>query len=173
MKKPGKNKSGIPVLQDDEDLTAHFLGEEPSGRGPGDFVALLEQSLDATAVQDALETKEANGAGLSPERMTEQLRQYPRPQSELDLHHYTASDAAARTEYFIRSAAQRGLKTLRVITGKGLHSGGRAVLPDVVEQVLVSLKRKDIVLTFVWEHRSKTRSGSVIVYLRKKSPDRT
>jgi len=171
MKKPVRNKSGVTVLKDDEDLAAHFLGEESSGGGRADFAALLEQTLDPAAVQQALAVKETGADGSPPQRMSDKLRQYPPPQAELDLHHYTASDAAAQTEFFIKSAAQRGLKTLRIIVGRGLHSEGRAVLPDVVERALVSLKHQDIVLSFAWEKRSKTRSGAVIVYLRKKSPE--
>lgn len=171
MKKPGKNKCGVTLLKADEDLAAHFLGEESSGGGHADFEALLEQTLDPAAVQQALALKQTGSAGELPQRMHEQLRHYPRPQAELDLHNYTASDAAAQTEFFVKSAAQRGVKTLRIIVGRGLHSEGRAVLPDVVERALAGLKRQEIVLSFAWEKHSKTRSGAVIVYLVKQSPD--
>jgi len=65
----------------------------------------------------------------------------------------------------IKSARQRGLQTLRVITGKGLHSYGKAVLPEVVEEKVVELKKQNLILTFRWEKGSKRKSGALIVYL--------
>jgi hypothetical protein len=41
------------------------------------------------------------------------------------------------------------------------------VLPDVIEDLLVDLKARDIVLGFSWERKKKSRSGAVIVYLRQ------
>ena len=49
--------------------------------------------------------------------------------------------------------------------GKGLHSQGGAVLPDVIEDLAVALKRQKVVLTYRWEKRIKRKSGSLIVYL--------
>ena len=49
--------------------------------------------------------------------------------------------------------------------GKGLHSEDRAVLPDVIEDLLTDMKREDIVLSYRWEKRVKRKSGAVIVYL--------
>jgi hypothetical protein len=41
------------------------------------------------------------------------------------------------------------------------------VLPDTIEDLLTRLKTQDIVLGFAWERKKKSRSGSVIVYLRQ------
>ncbi|OQX20720.1 MAG: hypothetical protein BWK80_35435, partial [Desulfobacteraceae bacterium IS3] len=57
------------------------------------------------------------------------------------------------------------LRTVRIIVGKGLHSEGKAVLRDVVEEKLVSLKREGMILSFKWEKTNKLKSGAIIVYL--------
>ncbi len=83
----------------------------------------------------------------------------------MDLHGYTAAEAQSGTEAFIRKARNKGIHTLRLITGKGLHSQGKAVLPDVVERKLIELKQKKWVLGYKWEKKDKRKSGAVIVYL--------
>jgi len=56
-------------------------------------------------------------------------------QDELDLHEMIRSDALQATTSFLDSSYDKGLKKVRIITGKGLHSkGGEAVLrPAVIE----------------------------------------
>ncbi len=83
----------------------------------------------------------------------------------MDLHGCTSVDVGARVENRIVSLRREGVRTLRIIVGKGLHSPGRAVLPDLVEKKLAELKRKGSVLTFHWEKRGKLKSGALIVYL--------
>jgi hypothetical protein len=39
------------------------------------------------------------------------------------------------------------------------------VLPDVVEDKLIELKRQNIVLAYEWDKKKKSKSGAVIVYL--------
>ncbi len=56
---------------------------------------------------------------------------------------------------------------MRIIVGKGLHSDPGPVLPDTIEDLLLDLKARDIVLGFSWERKKKSRSGAVIVYLRQ------
>jgi hypothetical protein len=65
----------------------------------------------------------------------------------------------------VRTAAADGRLTLRLIVGKGLHSADGAVLPDVIEDLLLALKRESLVLTFDWDKGVKRKSGAVIVYL--------
>jgi DNA-nicking Smr family endonuclease len=54
---------------------------------------------------------------------------------------------------------------LRIITGKGLHSPGAPVLPDVVEQKLHELKEKKLIKSFEWEKKRKSASGALLVFL--------
>jgi DNA-nicking Smr family endonuclease len=93
------------------------------------------------------------------------MREYPPPQETLDLHGETAVVAERKTVSFIHMSGAEGLKTVRIITGKGLHSpGGRAVLPDVVESQLAVLKHDGVIFNYVWEKKVKSKSGAVLVY---------
>jgi DNA-nicking Smr family endonuclease len=100
-------------------------------------------------------------------RPTDHLREYPPPQEELDLHRRTGPEAQRGIESFIQTARGRGLLTLRIITGRGLHSNGPAVLPGVAESKLLELKERGLVLAYRWEKEKKDRSGAIIVYLRQ------
>jgi len=164
-----KNKltrSGIPLLDPSDDLAAHFLGAGKEDHAEEDFTKLLEASLSAENVRRARGEKEDVQQRQQPVPVAEQVRQYPSVQDELDLHGLPSADAAAQTRIFLLDAARRGFKTLRIITGKGLHSERGSVLRDIIEQVLVELKRTGVALTFVWEKQAKTKSGSVLVYLK-------
>ncbi len=94
------------------------------------------------------------------------VKGYPPSQETLDLHGCTGDEADQKTINFVTSARQRTLKTVQIITGKGLHSpGGVAVLPDIVEQRLRLLKKQGDIVSFRWEKRLKAKSGTVLVYL--------
>ena len=57
-------------------------------------------------------------------------------QDELDLHEMLLDDAVAATRAFLDSSYSNGLKKVRIITGKGIHSkGGEAVLRPAVLNV--------------------------------------
>lgn len=59
------------------------------------------------------------------------------PVATLDLHGDTAMDAERRARDFIKTQSRisRG-QVIRIITGRGLGSRGRPVLPGVVRKVL-------------------------------------
>ena len=60
-------------------------------------------------------------------------------QDELDLHEMLLDDAVAATRSFLDSSYSKGLKKVRIITGKGIHSkGGEAVLRPAVTDVCQS-----------------------------------
>ena len=58
----------------------------------------------------------------------------------LDLHGDTADAARSRAERWLRAEQAAGERTVRLITGRGLHSVGPPVLPTEIEQLLKSLK---------------------------------
>jgi DNA-nicking Smr family endonuclease len=63
---------------------------------------------------------------------------------------------------FIERSVNQRIRTVRVITGKGLHSQHmKSVLPELTEKKLGELRRTGKVLTF---RREKT-GGSYLVYL--------
>ncbi|MFU8819488.1 MAG: Smr/MutS family protein [Desulfurivibrio sp.] len=125
------------------------------------FATVVEQYLDhqATAQTDI------NGGLLRPSP-TEIIKSYPPPQEELDLHGMTAEEGEKAVRRFIEDCLSLRLATLRIITGKGLHSRGQPVLPSVTEAVLEELKQGGAILAHRWARKRQGReSGALIVYL--------
>jgi len=170
MKRRTTSRTGIRVLDADEDFREVFLGEQGEKPAPEDFAAMLEQSFSETDQQSLLRQKQSPAMSKNPVPVREKIKRYPAPEDELDLHGCTAREAEEKAEKFLESARLRGLQTVRIIVGKGTRSPGRAVLPDVIEDILVVQKKTDAILTFQWEKSAKRKSGAVIVYLRKKGP---
>lgn len=159
------SKKAIRILTEQDDLLELFTGEKSGGKSRENFSEMLEQSLSDNHVQTFIDEKNDNISPKPPLTTIQTIKKYPAPQDELDLHGYTAAEAERKAESFIRNARQNGLQTLRIIVGKGLHSEGRAVLPDVIEDKVVLLKKSKLVLTFTWESHAKRKSGAMIVYL--------
>jgi hypothetical protein len=81
---------------------------------------------------------------------------------------HTIGATFAQTIFTITTSAGTGGRITpsgAIIVGKGLHSQGKAILPDVVEKKITRLKRKKWLLGFEWEKKDKRKSGSLIVYL--------
>lgn len=167
--KPGwqVNKHGLPILREKDSLLELFAAEKDENQTDTKETADMPEHWFADeSFQRVLQEKEEGIQPVRPMRVWEKIRNYPLPEAELDLHGFTARKAEARTEAFIYNAHRKGLRTLRIIVGKGTRSKGRAVLPDVVETTVVRLKKKQLVFTFKWEKAGKLRSGAMIVYLR-------
>jgi hypothetical protein len=58
----------------------------------------------------------------------------------LDLHGDTAEEARRRAELWLAEQHSLGVRTVRIITGKGLHSVGPPVLRGEIEALLRSLR---------------------------------
>ncbi|MDF1578580.1 MAG: Smr/MutS family protein [Desulfobulbales bacterium] len=160
----GKKKN-IPRL-DREDFYSAF-GAAPENEPS--FPEELEKNLARTDIKSIL--REKGGPGKKPLSDREKLQSYPPPQEELDLHGHTGGEAERKTANFIRQAAALKYRTIRIITGKGLHSDGPAVLPDVVEGKLQELQAEKLIFAFAWEKGEKHRSGAVLVYLPEQADD--
>jgi DNA-nicking Smr family endonuclease len=173
---PQVNRHGIPVFQKDADLTVYFSEADPGfptrpepAKSPADdpkeFENLMESALEGLDQTAMMERKRDEPPSPRRPSLRRRLRDYPPPQAELDLHGLTSVQAAERTERFVRESRQRGRRTVLIITGRGLHSDGRPVLPDVVENRIAALRQRNWILTFQWERGSKRRSGALIVFL--------
>ena len=68
------------------------------------------------------------------------------PTDKLDLHKLSAPEAEVRVRNFLQRhvRSSRG-KVVYIITGKGSHSDGPAVLPGVVNELLREEFRRDVV----------------------------
>lgn len=146
------NKHGIKVL--DTSLEHKNFAEEEEN-----FSELLEESFKIRKPGPAKKS--------SPVPIKKRLKRYPPVEAELDLHGYTTIGAQMRTRSFITSNKLKGLFTVRIIVGKGLHSDTGPVLPDVVEDVVREMKKQDLVIFYEWDKKKKTRSGALIVYLKQ------
>lgn len=58
-------------------------------------------------------------------------------EAELDLHMMTRDEARKEVTAFLEEAEMHGLRKIRIITGKGLHSeGGTGILNSYVKGLL-------------------------------------
>ena len=116
--------------------------------------------------EGVLQREEARRAEAKRQQRESGIQRSLSPQETLDLHGCTAQEAEAKTQRFIEASGRHGLKTVRIITGKGLHSpGGKAVLPDLIELQLSLLRKDGAITAFQWERKLKDRSGALLVYL--------
>jgi len=160
------NRTGVRQLSRDEDLSLLFSGNQEQPDTAKGFSELLEESLRQPGGGCwPLKPEQAVAPDRKPLPVHEQIKHYPRPQDELDLHGHTAEAAAEKIDAFLQAARLRGIRTVRLVVGRGRHSRVAAVLPDVAEQKVVALKKQGLLRTFVWERRCKLSSGALIVYL--------
>ena len=84
----------------------------------------------------------------------------------VDLHGLTGAEASRRAEQWIRDRQAEGVRTVIVVTGRGLHSQGIPVVRNEVEHVLQRLKG-----TLVARWESAHFGGSFRIELRKPPPE--
>ncbi len=167
--KPGSDKDLLSIHhkpESESDCASECDPVHDSGMSDKEFAELLEISLKGKNMNKMLQEKKERGA---PKKvpLSKRLKKYPPPESKLDLHGFTSDGATIKADSYIRNAFRNGLFTIKIIVGKGIHSEFGAVLPGVIEDLLVKLKNSRIILHFAWERKSKTRSGAIIVYLNQ------
>lgn len=152
-KKITRHKGGLPQLTDDD---FHFGGDLPE-REQESFAEMFDSiSFDREAL-----------AGMNSERGGKPGKKiiYPSPQERLDLHGLTGPEAERKVTNFLLTARKKGLRTVAVITGKGLHSQGLPVLRDLVEGMTKAMKIGKEIRNYVWENGQREKSGAIIIYL--------
>ena len=157
-----RDKHGIPILSAEDSQAMDRMFMENGG---DDFSRLLNESLGQKSREVMLDEKGTRNVRRKPLTFKQKISRYPLPQSQLDLHGYTSIKAELRAETYLKNAFNSHIHTLIIIVGKGLHSEEGAVLPDVVENLLIRLRKAHIVFYYEWERQKKSQSGSVIVYL--------
>ena len=157
-----KTRQGVDLLSADDKLFDNSIDEKEPEKS---FSEMVEESFSDRSNIDMI--KEKISASFEDMRSNESIKSkaYPDPQDEIDLHGLTAEEAELKTDFFIRDSKIKGLSTICIIVGKGIHSQGKAVLPDIVERKIIDLKREGQIFTFKWEKGKKHKSGAVIVYL--------
>lgn len=125
-----------------------------------DMEELLETYGSREAIESAAREKE-EAEDLS-EDIGVMVKGYPKVQRELDLHGMTGSEAMFELQNFIDRSIHQRVLTVRVITGKGLHSKHFvSVLPEKTEKKLAEMKRSGKVLAF----RRERDGGAFTIYL--------
>ena len=157
-----QTKQGVKKLSIEDDL---FNDIEEENEPEESFYELLEDSLSDISSQNLIKEKIAASSKKIELSKSTKLSKYPEPQDEIDLHGLKGDEAELKADFFIRDSKARGLVTIRIIVGKGTHSEGRAVLPDIVEGKIIDLKREGQIYSFKWEKGRKLKSGAVIIYL--------
>ena len=101
-----------------------------------------------------------------PETVLRRLRRGDyRIESEIDLHGLTVVEARARLREFLRTAATRRLRCLRIVHGKGLRSGTRGPVLKIAVNTL--LRRIGLVLAFTSAAMCDGGTGATLVLLRE------
>ena len=83
----------------------------------------------------------------------------------LDLHGYTGTEAGRKTEQWLRDRQAEGVRTVVVVTGRGLHSPWLPVLRREIEHLLQGLQG-----TLVASFGAEDFGGSFRVELRRPPP---
>lgn len=163
-KPPGAKTGKQPIrkLAISDDLGVLFSHDQESDT-PHSFASALATGIPATTLSEILAEKE--DLPTPAQSLQAAIRNSPPPQDRIDLHGCTASEAETKTENFLARARRNHLKTVMVITGKGLHSPEGSVLKDIIETRLKIMKNDGLILAYLWEKKSLEKSGALLVYL--------
>lgn len=137
-----------------------------------DQQAVLQEALsDVFDVTTLLETDES----LSYRRpsvgadVVRKLRQgHWSIQNQLDLHGLRRDGAREMLTLFIRECQRRGIRCVRIVTGKGLGSPGKT--PVIKHKMYGWLIQKQEVLAFVQARPAEGGAGALIVLLAPAAP---
>ncbi|MDR2589140.1 MAG: Smr/MutS family protein [Spirochaetales bacterium] len=86
-------------------------------------------------------------------------------EDKLDLHGMTREEAQRRLGDFITARARKGRRKVLIIHGRGLNSGGEAVLPQLVRS---ELEKNPHVVDFGSAGPSDGGAGALCVFLSRR-----
>jgi len=161
---PPKGAKGIRRLSSQDDL-GEIFSQDSIGQTPQNFASFFAGERFADALLSEILDEKGENLVSSPASPQARLRKSLPPQAQLDLHGCTSREAEFKTENFLRRAKDDHLRTVLVITGKGLHSPEGSVLKDVIESRLKIMESEKKILAYRWEKNGREQSGGLIVYL--------
>lgn len=133
--------------------------------------AALQDLLDGDIVFDVLvsgETIQGHVVGLDEKSLYALTSGQHSPEARLDLHGMNALQAFQALVPFFRSAWQKGLRTVIVVTGRGVNSPtGMAVLRHKLHTWLIQEPFKRVVMAFSTARPGDGGAGSMYILLRK------
>lgn len=150
-----KNRHGLDILDD--------LVSDSATKNSDDETQLFETLLE----ESFSKTKASSRPNYKPVPLKKRLKRYPPVEKKIDLHGMTGIQAQTRARSFIQTCKEQGLFTIRVVVGKGLHSSFGPVLPDLIEDLVNQMKKEGTVLWFEWDNKIKSKSGSLVIYLKQ------
>lgn len=154
---PGKGREVVPGMEAKKNAA---MAE------PG-FEELLGQSLEFTLMYSD-EYLEGHVAGLDELIMNRLRAGQMSPEAHLDLHGLNAEQAFETLRVFMRDAWFKSLRTVLVVTGRGLNSPfGQGVLRRKLQTWLTQEPFKRVVLGFCTARPHDGGPGSIYVLLRK------
>jgi DNA-nicking Smr family endonuclease len=139
----------------------------PRQREADEKAALQEALSDEVDIESLLLTDDGlsfHRNGVGPDVVTRLRRGHWSIQGELDLHGLRREEARDELAGFMREAARRGWRCLRVVHGKGLGSPGRE--PVLKGKVQRWLGQHADVLAFTQASAPQGGAGALIVLLR-------
>jgi dsDNA-specific endonuclease/ATPase MutS2 len=141
-----KRISGTDMVQDSDDRMTHWLNLYPPRQ----------------ADKSGREPAPPRGESKSPylDDIINAL-----PGVTLDLHGMTGVEAEALIKKALRDAVKRGIRKISIIHGRGLHSDGNPVLPELVKKVLTGSEE---VIRFGNEPRNRGGDGATWAILRSR-----
>ena len=144
---------------------------EPRQRQRDEAAALRETMSDGFDVDSLLET-DATLSFRRPDIGPDVVRKLRRGgwviQAQIDLHGLRRDEAREQLAAFLREAARRGLRCVRVIHGKGNGSPGKE--PVLKQRVHSWLVQKAAVIAFTQARAAEGGSGALVVLLQPKAP---
>ncbi len=139
----------------------------PRQREADEQAALQEAMSDEVDIESLLLTDDGlsfHRAGIGPDVVTRLRRGFWSIQAELDLHGLRREQAREATAAFLREAALRGWRCVRVVHGKGHGSPGKQ--PVLKAKAQRWLGQSAAVLAFTQASAPQGGAGALIVLLR-------
>jgi DNA-nicking Smr family endonuclease len=139
---------------------------EPRQRQLDEQAALQQSMSDEVDIESLLLTDDGlsfRRAGVGADVVTRLRRGHWAIQAEIDLHGLRREEAREQLAAFVRAAAQRGQRCLRVVHGKGHGSPGRE--PVLKARVLRWLGQCAEVIAFAQASGPQGGAGALIVLL--------
>jgi DNA-nicking Smr family endonuclease len=128
----------------------------------------ISDEVDITTLLDTDEHLSFRRPGVGMDVVHKLRRGQWSIQRQVDLHGLRTDDARSALTTFVRDAHKQGIRCVRVVTGKGLGSPGKApVLKDKVHRWLV---QKNEVVAFVQAPPAQGGAGALVVLLQPLRP---
>jgi DNA-nicking Smr family endonuclease len=137
-----------------------FMLEADEAAVPGE---LLDMAFDPALMEVGEELSYLRD-GYPPKLLRQLKRGQYSVQDDIDLHHMNVSAAQASISEFLAEAAERGLRCVRIVHGKGLRSKASGpVLKALTDRIL---RRRDDVIAFASARPMQGGTGAVVVLLK-------